>query len=318
MKIAITGGSGFIGRHLAHELLSKGHDVVLLARGLDRRDSSLTELPHVTLIASDLSDPALLEKAFAGCDAVAHCAGINREIGHQTYQKVHLQGTQHVSGAARRAGVKKIALMSFLRARPNCGSAYHESKWAAEEIVRHSGLDYTVFKAGMVYGRGDHMLDHLSHSVYTAPFFAAVGFREKPIRPLAVDDLVHVMCAAVVDGRLSRQTIALTGAEQLYLSEAARRVAHVLGRKILVFPAPVWFHYVLAQIFEWTMKVPLVTKAQVRILSEGVIEPASPCDPLPADLAPTRNFSAEQIRKGLPEPGPFGLRDLQCCMAYGR
>jgi uncharacterized protein YbjT (DUF2867 family) len=56
--------------------------------------------------------------------------------------------------AARRVGVKKIVMMSFLRARPNCGSPYHESKWAAEEIVRTSGLDYTIIKAGMVYGAG--------------------------------------------------------------------------------------------------------------------------------------------------------------------
>jgi len=75
--------------------------------------------------------------------------------------------------------VKRILLMSFLRARPNCNSPYHESKWAAEEIVRQSGLDYTIFKAGIVYGRGDHMLDHLSHALHTLPFFATVGLRKR-------------------------------------------------------------------------------------------------------------------------------------------
>jgi NADH dehydrogenase len=64
--------------------------------------------------------------------------------------------------------------MSFLRARPKCGTACHESKWAAEEIVRSFELDYTVIKAGMIYGRGNHMLDHLSHSLYTLPCFATV------------------------------------------------------------------------------------------------------------------------------------------------
>jgi NADH dehydrogenase len=209
-------------------------------------------------------------------------------------------------------------MMSFLRARPKCGSLYHESKWAAEEIVRKSGLDYTIIKAGMVYGRGDHMLDHLSHSLHTFPLLAAVGLREKPIRPLAIDDLVQVLRAALVDGRLPRQTVAVAGTEELYLSDAARRVATVIHRKLFVLPAPVWFHYVLAQLFEWTMKVPLVARAQVRILSEGVVEPATPCDPLPPDLMPTRRFSEEQIRKGLPEPGAFGLSDLRCCASHGR
>ena len=176
---------------------------------------------------------------------------------------MHIAGTRNVVEAARRVGVKKIALMSFLRARPNCGSPYHESKWAAEEIIRNSGLDYTIVKAGMIYGRGDHMLDHLSHSLHTLPFFATVGFKEKPIRPLAIDDLVRILRAALVDARLNRQTVPVTGAEQLNLSEAARRVAGATSRRILILPAPVWFHFVLAQIFEFSMTIPLVAKAQV-------------------------------------------------------
>jgi NADH dehydrogenase len=312
MKIAITGGTGFVGGHLAQRLTEAGHEIVLLARS--PRGGALPG--KLSFWPSDLSDPSALEAAFLGCDAVAHCAGINREIGRQTYQKVHVEGTKNVVEAARKTGVRKIVLMSFLRARPGCGSPYHESKWAAEELVRNSGLDYTVIKAGMVYGRGDHMLDHLSHSFFTQPLLATVGFRQKRIRPLSIDDLMEVMEAALVNGRLTRQTIALTGAEELYLSDAARRVAKVIDRRIFVFPAPVWFHYVLARVFELTMKVPLVARAQVRILSEGVTEPAVPCDPLPDDLRPTREFTPEQIRKGLPEPGSFGLADLRCCLSH--
>jgi hypothetical protein len=82
-----------------------------------------------------------------------------------------------------------------------------------------------------------------------------------------------------------------------------------------MFRAPVWFHLTLARFWELTMKVPLVARAQVRILSEGVVEPAGPCDSLPPDLLPTRRFTDEQIRDGLPKPGPFTLRDLRCCSA---
>jgi uncharacterized protein YbjT (DUF2867 family) len=310
MKVAITGGTGFVGRHLAEGLLGEGHEVVLISR----HSGKPADPPdRATWVAGDLSDPDILAAAFTACDAVAHCAGINRELGSQTFERVHVQGTLRVVEAARRVGVRRIAMMSFLRARPDCGSAYHESKWAAEEIVRASGLDYMIIKAGMVYGRGDHMLDHLSHAFHTIPFLATVGFREKAIRPLAVDDLLQVLQAALIEGRLPRKTVALTGAEELLLSEAARRVAQVLGRRAWIFPAPIIFHRVLAQVCEWTMKVPLVAKAQVQILVEGVVEPATPCDPLPADLVPVRRFTPDQIRSGLPEPGAFGIRDLKCC-----
>jgi NADH dehydrogenase len=226
-----------------------------------------------------------------------------------------VEATRSVVTAAQHAGVKKILLMSFLRARPNCGSAYHESKWAAEEIVRQSGLDYTILRSGMVYGRGDHMLDHLSHALYTFPFFAMVGFKEKSIRPLAIDDLVEVMLAALTEDSLNHRTFAITGAEELYLSEAVRRVAGVTGNRPLMIRAPISFHYLLARFWELTMKVPLVARAQVRILSEGVTEPALPCDQLPQDLWPKRNFTDAQIRAGLPEPGRFTLQDLRCCHA---
>jgi uncharacterized protein YbjT (DUF2867 family) len=311
--IAVTGGTGFIGRHLAQSLVADGHEVFLLARGINRREEPILKKPHTTFVASDLSDPNDLMAAFAGCQAVAHCAGINREMGKQTYRSVHIEGTRNVVEAARQAGVKKIVLMSFLRARPNCGSAYHESKWEAERIVRESGLDYTIIKAGMVYGRGDHMLDHLSHALHTFPLFAMVGFKEKGIRPLAVEDLVAVLRAALVEDRLTCQTVAITGAEEFYLSEAVRRVARVTGRNVRMVRAPVWFHYALARFFEWTMKIPLVARTQVRILSEGVVEPALPCDPLPSDLLPIRKFTDDQIRKGLPEPGRFSVSDLRCC-----
>ena len=312
MRIAMTGGTGFIGSHLAQRLLVDGHEVVLIGRNDHRADIKSTT-SRMKFVASDLSDPAALAEAFAGCDAVAHCAGINREIGKQTFRRVHIEGTKHVVQAAQQAGVRRIVLMSFLRARPNCGSAYHESKWLAERIVRDSGLDYTVIRAGVVYGLGDHMLDHLSHALHTFPVFALVGLREKQIQPLAIEDLVSVLRAGLVLGRLARQTVAVVGPEQLYLSEAVKRVAEVLGKKPVYFPAPVWFHYLLAFACEWTMKVPLVARAQVRILSEGVIEPALSCDPLPYDLKPTRRFTAEQIREGLPVAESFGVSDLRSC-----
>lgn len=292
MRIAITGGTGFVGRHLAERYPAE--DVVVVSRR--------TGVP--------IDDVDALTAAFAGVEAVAHCAGINRELGDQTFQRVHVEGTAAVLEAARRAGVQRVVLLSFLRARPGTGSPYHETKWAAEELVRSSGLDHTVLKAGMVYGHGDHLVDHLSHTVQTVPLFASVGFRERTISPIPVAELVDVVVAAL-DGRLSRRTVAVRGGEALLLSEAVRRVARVVGRRVLVFPAPVWAHQALGQLTEWTMRVPLVAKAQVRMLAEGVTEAAPPTEDLPADLAPSARFDDEHIRAALPPRGGFTWRDLR-------
>jgi NADH dehydrogenase len=313
MRIAVTGGTGFVGRHLARRLAAEGVEVVIVSRGVDVRDPAARRTPNTTFVSASVDDVDALAQAFAGCDAVAHCAGINREIGGQTYERVHIRGTGAVVEAARRAGVRKIALLSFLRARPGCGSAYHESKFTAEEIVRESGLDFTILKSGMIYGRGDHMLDHLSRSLLTMPVFLAVGMREKPIRPVPVDDLVDILRASLVDGALGRSTVAVAGAETLMLTDAVRRVARLLDRRVWIMPAPLWLHYALARAFELVMRIPLVALAQVRILAEGVVEAAPAADPLPAHLEPRRRFTDAQIRAGLPEPERFALSDLRCC-----
>ena len=141
MKIAITGGNGFVGSHLTRALVHDGHEVVQIARN-PRPSEELASNSRVSFFSSSIDDEDALARAFEGCEGVAHLAGINREIGTQTYERIHVAGTRKVMSAAKRTGVQKIALSSFLRARPDCGSAYHESKWAAEE-TRIPGLDYT-------------------------------------------------------------------------------------------------------------------------------------------------------------------------------
>jgi nucleoside-diphosphate-sugar epimerase len=77
MKVAITGGTGFVGNHLAERLVAEGHSVVLISRHVGKAPLSERAI-HV---AGDLSNVSVLIAAFQGCEAVAHCAGINRELG---------------------------------------------------------------------------------------------------------------------------------------------------------------------------------------------------------------------------------------------
>lgn len=314
MRIAITGGTGFVGRHLAKRLAAGGHEVVVIGRsgssddGAPEGDQDSGPLMKAT---SDITDVAGLREAFAGCDAIAHCAGINREIGRQTYAAVHVRGTRAVLTAAREAAVPRIAMLSFLRARPDGPTGYHRSKWLAEEAIRGSGLTWTILKAGVIHGRGDHMLDHLSHAFHSFPVFGLVGLRERPVRPVAVNDVTRVLEAAVTgDTRLAGRTVAVLGPETLPLSEAVRRVARVTGKRPLFLPLPVAAHLAIGWLAERLMKVPLVSLAQVRILDEGITEAAPGAGTLPPDLAPATPFSEAVIRAGLPSPGGFGRSDL--------
>ena len=291
MRVAITGGTGFVGRHLA-ERLDPSETVIISRR---------TGVP--------LDDVDALAAAFAGVDVVVHAAGINREIGNQTFRHVHVDGTKAVVAAAQRAGVKRIVMVSFLRARPDTRSGYHETKWIAEELVRHSGIAHTILKFGMIYGAGDHMVDHVAKATRTLPIFGLVGFRRRTVRPVPVVDAVDVLVAAV-EGRIAEPTVAVMGAEELELGVAVRRIAQIAGGRALFVPVPIWFIKALAQLTEWTMVTPLVAKAQAQMLDEGVSEAAPFAPELPEDLRPKLRFTKERIRAALPEGG-FTRDDLR-------
>jgi len=301
MRVAITGGTGFIGRHLARDLGERGHQVVVIARGLDVRDTAIRTARNIAFSQLDVTDTDGLRQALAGCEAVAHCAGSSREDRTQSYQRVHVEGARSLISAARQSGIHKVVLVSFLRARPGIRSRYHTTKWEGEQIVRESGLDFTVLKAGLVYGRGDHLLDRLGRLLRRLPVFATVGLRERTVRLVAVEDLVSVIRAALVEGELSRQTVAVVGPEELAFSTAVRRIAIVLNRKFLIIlPLPVFAQRLLAWFSETFMPTPFVSGSQIEMLADGISEPLPDSESLPDRLAPKATFTEAQIRKGLP------------------
>lgn len=299
MNIAITGGTGFVGAHLARALISRGHYCKLLARGLNHRDEAIRKLPNASFIPMSLTDDKKLFQAFNGCDGIAHLAGINRELSKDDFYKVHVESTIHIIHAARKANVKKIVLMSFLKARPKCFSKYHESKWEAEELIRNCELDYTILKPGIIYGKGDHMLTHIKMVLDTIPLFGSVGVLPRKIRPVAIEDVVEILLAALIEGQMSRQTIPLLGPEELTLGKCVQRVAKVMKKPAIVFPMPTLAHLAMASAMEKVSSQPIVSVAQVRMLAEGMDKPIKPFDEIPADLKPQRLFNEEQIIRGL-------------------
>ena len=301
MKIAITGGTGFIGRHLARDLVARGHEVLVISRGKYTRNTQPIE--GAIFASIDINDTAKLTEAFRGCGAVAHCAGTSTETAGQTYHRLHVDGARSAATAAENAGVKKFVLVSYLSIRPNVNSAYHSTKWQGEEIVRASKLNYTILKAGLVYGPGDHLINNLSNLFKKMPVFATVGIKEKTVRLLAVEDLVDVIRVCLLDeDRFSRQSVAVTGPEEFPFSEAARRISRTMGKSsIIVLPFPVFFQRVLAWFSERFMPKPLVTKSQVQMLADGISQPTAESIPLPAEMQPKIRFTEEQIEKGLPK-----------------
>ena len=113
---------------------------------------------------------------------------------------------------------------------------------------------------------------------------------------------MDVIRAALLEDRLGRQTIAVTGPEEFPFSQAARRIAKAMGKpSLIVLPFPVFFHRILAFFSERFIPKPLITKSQVQMLADGISQPTLESVLLPDELKPKTLFTVEQIRKGLPK-----------------
>ncbi|MFP6745547.1 MAG: NAD-dependent epimerase/dehydratase family protein [Alphaproteobacteria bacterium] len=149
----MTGASGFVGGHIAHELIAQGWRVSALVR---RRDATLPG--GVVPVSGDLEDSSSLIELVTGADAVIHCAGVVGAVDRAGFQAVNVGGTARLATAA--TGLERpprFIQMSSLAAREPALSAYGASKRDGEQALLHHGerLDWTILRPAAVYGPGD-------------------------------------------------------------------------------------------------------------------------------------------------------------------
>src|SRR5262249_51901228 len=152
-------------------LVAAGHSVLLLARGTRPTHAG----DGTAIVRADVASGALPLEAMRGYDALVNLIGIKREQGTQTFERVHVESTRHLIEAAKELDICPLVHISVVCSRPDPGSAYHDTKWRGEDLVRAGGLDETILKPGVIYGLGDDMVTHLVKMIRFAPVFPVVG-----------------------------------------------------------------------------------------------------------------------------------------------
>ena len=203
--LAITGATGFVGRAIVHQARADGYRVRAIVR------NPPTMPLDAELFTGNVLDLKTLTNAFAGADAVIHLVGIIRESGDQTFDRIHRQATGNVIAAAQSAGVPRLIHMSALGVRPNARSQYHQTKWAAEEAVRQSGLAWTIFRPSLIYGPGNQSISVLEKIVRLAPVIPVLGDGRSKIQPVSVATVAKCFIAAVNQPSAVEKTYDLCG-----------------------------------------------------------------------------------------------------------
>jgi nucleoside-diphosphate-sugar epimerase len=196
--IAVTGASGFVGRHFVRAASRAGHAV----RGLVRSETGARAVRDAGGSPVALADdPAALAEALAGCGAVVHLAQIGAERDGQTYEAVNISLTERVVLAARRADVPRLVSFSGLGVARyglarRTSSRYFLSKLTAETIVFRSGLDAVVFRPSFVVGPGDSFVPAMLAAM-DAGEVERPGDGRYRMQPIAVADAAALVLVAV-------------------------------------------------------------------------------------------------------------------------
>jgi len=228
MRVAITGGSGFVGSHLVAQLLESGHEIRVIGRGA--RPVALPKGLAVTF--GDVVTGQGLEDAFRDADAVVNLVAIIRAKGVQTFTSVNSQGTANVVQAAQRAGVRRLVQLSAIGAGPDPTFPYLFSKWQGEQWVQGSGLEWVILRSSVIFGPGDGFFTLLAKAIsLPAPFLVIPGDGTAVFQPIFVDDVARCLTAAVVEPQRSGNIYEIGGPEQLTLEEITLAVAAATGKE---------------------------------------------------------------------------------------
>ena len=297
MKIAVIGGTGFIGSHLTGALVNAGHFPAVIARGLNRNTESLRKLPNLQMMMISIDDERKLFQTINNCDAVIHLAGSSKEQKPGHFKALHVDSTLKIVHAARKAMVNKIVYISYLHASEKGKTNFHKTKAEAEKIIRESSINYTILRPSIVFGPGDHLLSGISRSLSTSPMFATVGLFQRTLRPVSVKDLLRVINAAALDDRLANMTCSVMGPEELTLGTLVGRVSRVTGKPAIAIPVPVLAHaFMTSPSGEGSS---MFSSAMVSMLAEGMSKSPADCNETPKDLAPVIAPSEDEIREAL-------------------
>lgn len=274
MQVFVTGSTGFVGNHVLNTLLDRGHQVRVLVR--PGSEYKLKEPDKVEVITGDVTESADLIQGMKGCDAAIHLVGIIRAFPNKdiTFERLHTEATANVIEAAKETEVPRLLHMSALGAREDGPTPYLRTKFAAEELVRQSGLNYVIFRPSLIFGRGGEAIKMFGDMVkkYVVPI---IGDGQYRFQPVSVNTVAQGFEKGLDPETAKDQTLDVGGPDNVTFDEIMDTLARVMGKSIVKIHMPVLPLRLATSALQHAPGYPLTTD-QITMLLEG-----STCDEKP-------------------------------------
>ncbi len=297
MKIFLTGSTGYVGFFILQDLIKAGHAVRCLVRSA--RFNKRTESAQLEYVVGDVTRPDTLEHALAGCDAVIHLVAIIREsrLRGITFESVNFTATKNMIEAARSQGVSRFLHMSALGADPDGITPYLRTKGRAEEYVRHSGLNYTIFRPSFIFGPGDAVYGMIAKMIRQSPLgiIPIFGSGDYKHQPISIHNVSQGFVQALENPAAYNKTYDVGGPQALTYRQQLSVIGKVINKKVRPIPVPISIARGIAFLMGWLPFSPIDSDRLKMLIQDNV------CDPVPF----AKDFGIELI------PFERGFRESQ-------
>ena len=279
MKVAVFGSTGYVGSYITDELIAQGHTPRLMVRvGSERK---VQQPEKCEIIGGQINEEETVRSVISGTDAVIYLIAVIREFPKKgiTWEDLHFRGTKACIDIAKELGGKRFILMSANGVKPD-GTGYQSTKFLADEYLKASGLEYTIFRPTSLFGdpRGENrpefctqILNDMLRLPIPAPLFHhglvprnAGGFEYNPIH---VSDVARIFVEAIERREMIGQIYELGGLDNVSWKSMIKIVSKAAGKKKWSIPAPVMGVKALATLLDRFSWFP-VTRAQLTMLKE--------------------------------------------------
>jgi uncharacterized protein YbjT (DUF2867 family) len=278
-KILLIGGSGFIGQKIASGLSALGHTVLLPTRKAAYA-KELWVLPNLQVIEANIHDPAVLadlcQRVGPG-GVVINLVGILHDKTGSPYGpgflKNHVELTNKIIAAMNAADLHRYIHMSALGANSSGASMYQRSKGDAENLVKSSDLDWTIFRPSVVFGEKDKFINLFASLQKFAPVLPLGGAGVK-FQPVYVSDVAQAFVKSISMSETIGRVFDLAGPRVYTLTELVNFAGVVGGRKSIVIPLPKPLAYLQAGLLEMMPGPTLMSRDNLASMSEDNVLPA--------------------------------------------
>jgi len=266
-RVAILGGSGFIGRYIVKRLAERGDVLTVAARhaGSAKFLKLKGDVGQVGLLNVGIDDEKLLPAVLAGNDTVINCVGILRESGRQRFDMVHHTAPARLARLARETGAARFIHISAIGADPRASSAYARSKAAGEQAVRDAFPTATILRPSIVFGPEDQFFNRFAALAMVSPALPLIGGGLTRFQPVYVGNVADAVVRCLDDPASAGRTYELGGPKVYTLRALMELLLDEIHRKRLLVDIPFGIASLQARLMAILPNPPL-TPDQVELL----------------------------------------------------